>query len=204
MKGTPLIGYTWGRRGIPRGVPCLLFTVQIFSEASATQTSSRATNRTLGEHQQHKGAVMPISNAWGMVTARHSGKILDVLGASKGSGAPLHQWKVIRDAMNQRFRFERLNDGFYRIRVMHTNKVLDVADASGDNGAAIVQWDWHGGDNQRFRLEEVSDGFYQIRAKHSGRVLDVFGASRDNGARIIQWDWLGGDNQRWRHGVPID
>jgi hypothetical protein len=35
---------------------------------------------------------MPISNVWGMVTARHSGKIMDIAGGSRDSGAVLHQW----------------------------------------------------------------------------------------------------------------
>lgn len=68
---------------------------------------------------------MAISDAWSMVTARHSGKILDITGASLASGAAAHQWQILRDAANQRFRFERLGDGHFCIRVRHTNKVLD-------------------------------------------------------------------------------
>jgi Ricin-type beta-trefoil lectin domain-like len=148
---------------------------------------------------------MPISNVWGMVTARHSGKIMDIdiAGGSRDSGAVLQQWQILPDQPNQRFRFERLSNGLYLIRVQHTNKVLDVAGASRDSGAAVVQWDWHGGDNQQFAIEDAGDGFYRIRAKHSGKVLDVTGASRENGARVIQWDQTGA-NQLWRHRVPID
>jgi hypothetical protein len=154
--------------------------------------------------RDHGRRVMPISNAWGTVTALHSGKIMDIAGVSRDSGAVLQQWQFLPNQPNQRFRFERLNDGFYRIRVRHTNKVLDVAGGSGDNGAGIVQWDWHGGGNQRFAVEDVGNNSYRIRAKHSGKVLDVTRASHDNGARVIQWDWHGGLNQLWRHGVPID
>ena len=73
----------------------------------------------------------------------------------------LQQWQQLADHPNQRFRFERLDDGYYRIRVMHTNRILDVSMGSPDNGAAIVQWDWHGGDNQRFMLEDAGDGYYR-------------------------------------------
>ena len=45
---------------------------------------------------------MPISNAWGMVTARHSGKIMDIAGGSHDSGAVLQQWQFLPDHPNQR------------------------------------------------------------------------------------------------------
>jgi hypothetical protein len=125
--------------------------------------------------------------------ARHSGKVMDIAGGSWDSGAPLQQWQVLADHPNQRLRFERLNDGFYLIRVMHINKVLDIAGGSAESGAGVVQWDWHGGDNQRFAVEDVGDGFCRIRA-----------GARGSSARVIQWDWTSGANQVWRHGVPID
>jgi ricin-type beta-trefoil lectin protein len=153
---------------------------------------------------EFSGGAMRISNVWGTVTARHSGKIMDIAGVSPHSGALLQQWQFIPNQPNQRLRFERLSNGFYLIRVRHTNKVLDVAGGSRDSGAAVLQWDWHGGDNQQFAVEDAGDGFFRLRAKHSGKVLDVAGGSRDNGAHVIQWDQTGGANQLWRHGVPID
>ena len=139
-----------------------------------------------------------------MVTARHSEKIIDIAAASRDPGARLQQWQVVANQPNQRFRFERLNDGFHLIRVMHTNLVLDVDRGLSDSGAVIVQWPWHGGDNQRFALDDGGDGFFRIRAKHSGKVLDVSGASKNKGAAIFQWDATGGTNQLWRHSVAID
>jgi hypothetical protein len=165
--------------------------------------------RDVRGHPRDVGWTLPgmaIAKVWGMVTSQQSGKILDIAGgpAATGAGAVLQQWQIIPDAPNQRFRFEQLSDGSYRIRARHSNKVLDVAGGSPDNGAGLIQWDWHGGANQRFDVADLGDGFVRITARHSGRVLDVTGFSRDNGARIIQWDWHGGANQRWRFGVPID
>lgn len=142
-------------------------------------------------------------DGFGILSAKHSGKVLDVRAASAAAGAPLQQWVFLSNQANQRFRLDRLNDGFYRITALHSGKVLDVASGAVDNGAAVIQWDWHGGDNQRFAVENLGDHFI-LRAKHSGKVLDVAGASRDQGAAIIQWDRHGGPNQQWRYGKPID
>jgi hypothetical protein len=134
--------------------------------------------------------------------AAHSGKVLDVKGASKDNGAPIHQWDWV-DGDNQKWRLDDVGSGLWRIVSVHSGKVLDVKDASKDNGAPIVQWDWWGGDNQKWRLEHVGGGIARIVSVHSGKVLDVKDASRDNGAPIVQWDWWGGDNQKWQL-APLD
>jgi hypothetical protein len=131
------------------------------------------------------------------IFAKHSGKALDVYGASAANGTNLIQWDHHGGA-NQVFFIEPLGDGYHRIKAKHSGLVLDVYGASTANGAQIIQWPWHGGDNQRFRFEHVGGGYYLTRAKHSGLVLDVYGVSTANGAQIIQWPWHGGDNQRWR------
>jgi hypothetical protein len=134
----------------------------------------------------------------GHLFARHSGRVLDVAGASTANGAQLIQWDL-HGGGNQRLRAEPAGGGFHRVVVQHSGKVLDVAGASTANGARIIQWPWHGGDNQLFRFEALADGSHRIVAKHSGKVLDVEGASTGNGARLIQWPWHGGHNQRFRH-----
>ncbi|MGW3353724.1 RICIN domain-containing protein [Nonomuraea rubra] len=139
----------------------------------------------------------------GPVFARHSGKCLDVFGASQESGADAIQWEYLGGA-NQLFRVEWVEASHYRLIAQHSGKCLDVFGASQDDGAKVIQWDWWGGDNQKFRLEPTGHGYYQVVAKHSGKCLDVFGASQEAGAKVIQWNWWGGDNQQWRLGpAPI-
>jgi hypothetical protein len=135
--------------------------------------------------------------------AMHSGRALDIMSSSQGNGGELIQWDW-HDGLNQRFRFDPLDDGYYRISPQHSGKVLDVAEASTAAGARIIQWDWHGGNNQRFSLEPLPGGGARLVAKHSGKVLDVNASGAGNGARLIQWDWHGGNNQRFRlQGVPL-
>jgi beta-glucosidase len=85
------------------------------------------------------------------IVAQHSGKVLDVDGASMGNGAPIQQYDYL-GGDNQLFRLEPLDDGYYRIVAKHSGKALDVSGASMVSGAPIQQWDWVGGGNQRWEL----------------------------------------------------
>ena len=147
---------------------------------------------------QFAGTVYPQTpRLIGAVSARHSGKVLDVAGGSADNGARIIQWDY-HGGGNQLFRLEPLGDGSYRLVAQHSGRVLDVEGGSADNGARIIQWDWHGGPNQRFNIQAIGLGYYRMSAQHSGRVLDVSGGSTDSGAQIIQWDWHGGPNQQWK------
>lgn len=129
------------------------------------------------------------------LTARHSGKVLDVAGISTALGAPIIQWAWL-DGANQKFRIEPVDDHFVRLVAMHSGLVLDVAGASMDDGAPLIQWTWLGNDNQLFRLEPTN-GDLAIVAKHSGKVLDVAGAAKKNGTSIIQWSRNFQPQQQW-------
>ncbi len=127
----------------------------------------------------------------------HSGQALDVSGAAQVSGASVIQWPPNGGA-NQRWTFEPLDDGTYRIVAGHSGQVLDVSGASRAAGAPVIQWPWNGGSNQRWRVEDVDGEGSRIVAVHSGMALDVAEASEAPGARVIQWPPNGGANQRWR------
>lgn len=130
------------------------------------------------------------------VIVAHTGYALDVSGVSQMAGAQVIQCPP-NGQDNQRWTFEPLGDGTYRIVAGHSGQVLDVTGASQAAGARVIQWPWNGGDNQRWRVEDVPGQGSRIVAVHSGLVLDVAGASGDRGARVIQWPWNGGGNQRW-------
>lgn len=130
------------------------------------------------------------------LTARHSGKVLDVAGMSTDLGAPFIQWQWL-DGANQKFRIEPVDDQFVRFVALHSGLVLDVGGASLDDGAPLIQWEWLGQDNQVFRLEPTN-GDLVIVAKHSDKVLDVAGVSTQNGAPVTQFTRNFQPNQQWR------
>ena len=130
------------------------------------------------------------------VVARHSGKCLDVSGASADNLASVIQWDC-QGGENQQWRFEPVGDGYHRIVARHSGKVLDVYGFSLEDLAQIIQYESHGGENQQWRLDPVGDGYYRIIARHSGKALDVFAFSLESGAELIQYTPHGGENQQW-------
>ncbi|MFD8695469.1 RICIN domain-containing protein [Kitasatospora purpeofusca] len=145
-------------------------------------------------------ASAPVPAQAGLV-AQHSGKPVEITGGNEAlaDGARAQQWER-RDADNQRFTLEAVEDGFYRITARHSGKVLEVADASNDNGAAVRQWEWSGGAHQQWRPEPVGDGWYRLVARHSGRVLQIAlgNDGARNGAPVRQQEWVNAGHQKFR------
>ncbi len=133
--------------------------------------------------------------SYNRLVAKHSGRCMDVYGASRDNGAAIIQWDC-HTGDNQLWSLVSAGNDYYKLVAKHSGKCLDVYGASRDNGARLIQWDCHGGDNQLFKREQAGS-YYRLRAKHSNRCVDVYGGQRDNGVRLIQWDCHSGDNQLW-------
>jgi len=131
------------------------------------------------------------------ITARHSGKTLDVAAASYDNAARVIQWDYA-SAPNQQWKIEPIEGGYYKITAVHSGKALDVENYSLQNGGVIQQYDWYDTDNQKWSITDAGGGYYKIVSKNSGKALDVPAASNDNGVGITQWDYVGGFNQQWK------
>ncbi len=132
-----------------------------------------------------------------VITAKHSGKVLDVSGGAHVDGAPVIQFGSHGGA-NQRMALEHRGGGWFMLRFTHSGKALDVdMRASGhSDGAGLIQWAAHGGDNQLFRFERrENDDCFLLRVKHTGKVIDVCEGQTTDGAQIIQYTAHGGANQ---------
>jgi LysM repeat protein len=130
------------------------------------------------------------------IVSKHSGKVLDVQGASTDNGAEIIQYQPT-GADNQLWQLVQASGNYYQIVSKQSGKVLDVQGGSTEDGAQVVQYQPTGGDNQLWNLVLVGGDYYQIVSKQSARLLDVTGASCDDGALIIQYHATGGDNQLW-------
>lgn len=168
-----------------------VLTARAIDNAGAATTSA-AVNITVAT--EPAGTV---PNGTYKITAKHSGKALDVTDASQSNGAVIQQYDYV-GGNNQQWVIEALADNTYKITALHSGKALDVCGVSYADGACLIQYDFHGGDNQRWRIEPVGGGFYRIIAKHSGKALDVAEASVQNNGRVHQWTYYGIDNQLWR------
>ncbi|ABX04072.1 Ricin B lectin [Herpetosiphon aurantiacus DSM 785] len=144
-------------------------------------------------------AVSLDANSYYRVTARHSGKALDVADVSSADGANVHQWGYV-GGLNQQWRFESVGSNYFKVTARHSGKALDVAGgttATG-NGVNIHQWPYGNTTNQQWCLRDVGSGYYAIIARHSGKALDVADASTADGGNVHQWDYVGATNQQWQ------
>ncbi|MGW4637200.1 RICIN domain-containing protein [Sphaerisporangium sp. NPDC004334] len=130
------------------------------------------------------------------LTARHSGKVMDVVGASTANNAEVRQY-TWNGGGNQRWQFQDAGSGYYRLVGVGSGKCLDVANASTADGANIIQYTCGGGTNQQWQWVDAGGGYFQLRARHSGKCLDVVNSSTADSADIQQYTCGGGANQQW-------
>ncbi|WPB82683.1 RICIN domain-containing protein [Archangium violaceum] len=85
------------------------------------------------------------------VRARHSGKCMDVGGASTAAGANVLQY-TCNGSNNQRFRLVPYNNGYFALQAKHSNQCLGIARASMDDGGFLVQSPCAWTTNESFRF----------------------------------------------------
>jgi hypothetical protein len=143
-------------------------------------------------------STVPVPSA-NTLTARHSGKLVDVFNASTADNANIVQWAA-NGQTNQRWRFTDVGGGYFSVVSVNSGKCLDVyggASATGD-GVRVVQWTCNSGTNQQWRVQDLGTGFVQLVARHSNKCLDVQNAATTDGAQIVQWTCGTATNQQWR------
>lgn len=142
----------------------------------------------------------PISGGIYTLTAKHSGKALDVFDDGSGvinqNGTYVQQW-TDHGETNQQWRLDDQGGGWWKLTNVRSGKCLDVPGGSTANSVALSQWTDNSGDNQRWSFIATGGGYYKVGSKVSGKYLDVAGASSSDGARINQYQDNGNDNQRW-------
>jgi hypothetical protein len=96
----------------------------------------------------------PVSNGLFPVVvlrAAHSGKALDVAGASQDDGANVQQYEP-HFGPNQQWMFVPASGGKVAILNRHSRKVLDIEAMSQADQANVQQHTWNGGNNQLWTL----------------------------------------------------
>jgi GH35 family endo-1,4-beta-xylanase len=131
-----------------------------------------------------------------IITAKHSGKVLDVRGADTINGAAI--WQYTRNnTLAQQWQITHNQGGYHKMIAACSGKALDVSGIGCRDGDLLQQYTFGNGDNQLWKFEKQADGFYKISARHSGKALNVLGISTNDAALIEQWRFVGGDNQLW-------
>ena len=169
------------------------------------QTGDLRTMRGCGKDGCSKSSVselIPFQNDptgadYSAIFAQHSGKVLEVPGASSADGVKLTQ-ATNRGADSQRWRLESTGDGSFTLRARHSGKCMDVAGSSTANGTNVSQYTCNAKDNQRVRLTPFGNGHFSLQLKHSNQCLDVAGGSQADGGFLVQWPCSATTNESFR------
>lgn len=141
------------------------------------------------------GTITANSPPYYRLTARHSGKVLDVADSSIADEGEVKQWSW-NGGGNQKWEFKDAGGGYFRIVNQNSGKCLDVAYASTADDANVVQYTCGSGTNQQWQWT-ATGSYFQLRARHSGKCLDVAGGWTNDGADITQFTCGSGTNQQW-------
>jgi hypothetical protein len=138
------------------------------------------------------------------LVAKHSGKCLDVIGASYENGALMDQWECANPQTAQGQVFTLVPQGeYFQLLVRKSGRCLDVPGASQSDGVQLQQYTCLGVGqaNQLWKLITVETvggvNYFKLTAKHSGKCLDVAGGGTANGAKVQQWGCNGQNQQKW-------
>lgn len=150
---------------------------------------------TLAEVPLNGGTMASALPSYYRITARHSGKVMEIISGSTANNAEVKQW-TWNGGSNQKWVFEDAGGGYYRIVNQKSGKCLDVAGASTADGANVIQYTCGSGTNQQWQWAAVGS-YFQLRARHSGKCLDVAGAATTDGGDIQQYGCGSQPNQQW-------
>ncbi|WP_456238644.1 RICIN domain-containing protein [Plantactinospora sonchi] len=141
------------------------------------------------------GTVTGTSPTYHRVTARHSGRVMDVVSSSTANSAEVKQY-AWNGGGNQKWEFQDAGGGYVRLVNQNSGKCLDVASASTADGANVIQYTCGGGTNQQWQWA-ATGSYFQLRARHSGKCLDVVSSGTGDGTDIQQYACTSGTNQQW-------
>jgi cytochrome c len=132
------------------------------------------------------------------VAAQHSGKFMDVSGASTADGAQVVQWAAT-GGNNQKWQAVDAGGGAVYLKAGHSGKCLDVTNGSTAQGAFLQQLTCNNGNQQKFLVTPTgAAGVHTVKSVLSGMCVDVNGGATTDGARLLQWGCHSGANQQWR------
>ncbi|MFE9399087.1 RICIN domain-containing protein [Streptomyces flavidovirens] len=146
------------------------------------------------------GKVDGVGGPWETLTARHSGKCVDLPGKSLDDGVQFTQY-ACNGGLNQAFWFKDMGNGYVQLMARHSGKCVDVADNSTANGNKITQWPCSTGTNQQWQVQDAGNGYVRLVSRLSGKCLDIADNSTADGAKLIQWSCGTGANQQFKRGA---
>ena len=129
-----------------------------------------------------------------LAVGRDSSKVLEVLNGNKSNGANIDVNDYHGD-LQQKFYFDYLDDGYYKIMPIHTWKCLTAKDNRMIDGAEIIQSDYKGLESQKWILRDSKKNGWVISPLSNPELAISIKGAIKNSSKIILSKTQNNDNQ---------
>lgn len=123
--------------------------------------------------------------------------VLDVSGNDTRDGANIQIYQK-NSSIAQKFKIQRMADGWYKISNPYSGKCLDVQGGSAAKGTNVQLYRYNGTPAQKWRFCLSGDGTYLVIKNQLGHYLDVAGGVAKNNTNVIVYEKNGTPAQEWK------
>ena len=149
-----------------------------FAESSLSAAEVQLTSASIEQARISDGVYI-------VALARKKNVVLDVSGGSEDDDAAIEAWSA-NGTPAQRWRFERLPDGTFRITNVASGKVLGVSKSSIAKGAAVHQRTWKESRSQKWTVRKDGKGYFLSPAASGAYALGFArGKTTDGTAAVL-------------------
>lgn len=188
------VNYVSGEQTIPNGryQICSALDNSSVISISGASTDDEA-NVLLYANERHDNQYFDfeyLGNGYYKITAKHSGKVLDVYWEKMEAGANVQQY-YWNNGDNQQWVVKDAGDGYFYIISKANSLYMDVYGGVASNDVNIDTYTGHGGTSEKWKLipageQSVADGKYQIcTALDDSSVISISEASKDACANAL-------------------
>ena len=125
-----------------------------------------------------------------------SDKIVTVQGGNLANEALVQQWPDKVNALEQAWRVEATDSGYYRLTAQHSDKALSVSAIA---ATGITQAPWSGGLAQQWKPLDAGGGYYKFESRQTpGRLLSLLKPSKAIGTYLRLYPDNGTCAQKWK------
>ena len=122
--------------------------------------------------------------------------VTDVTGASTANGARVQLYSS-NNTNAQKYRFESIGNGTYKIINANSGKVLDVAGGSTANGAALQQYTSNNTVAQQWTVRNYGSGKIVLVSVNANKAVDIPGGNAVQQAQLQLYSPNGTVAQQW-------
>ena len=188
------VNYVSGEQTIPNGryQICSALDNSFVISISGASTDDEA-NVLLYANERHDNQYFDfeyLGNGYYKITAKHSGKVLDVYWEKMEVGANVQQY-YWNNGDNQQWVVKDAGDGYFYIISKSNSLYMDVYGGVASNDVNIDTYTGHGGTSEKWKLipageQSVADGKYQIcTVLDDSSVISISEASKDACANAL-------------------